>query len=145
MSKDGCTSFLKSFLEKSESNGYSFFCELRDMAVGSSFVSEIEHNMRISRSLILIHDDSFCMDEMNMFKIQVGKHLKHGNKNFKLIVLELVPIVAEDLCCFKLFSRITIKKHEEEKLYQFTWRILNETGIVFILLEKKIYIKDRTS
>ncbi|VDI72123.1 Hypothetical predicted protein [Mytilus galloprovincialis] len=120
VSQHGCKGFLKSFLKKSECHDYRFFCELRDMEkvdVEASIINAVETNMPISRSLIIIYNNDLCDDDLNIFKMEVGKQLKHGNQNFNLIVIELVPIAAEDFCSILNHSielkigSMTLKRH----------------------------------
>lgn len=122
--------FLRSFLDRFECIGYSFFCDLRDMESGSIIVDEIERQMRLTGSLIIVYDNSFFNDAMAKFTIEVGKQIQLGNQYFKLIVLEVKPILAEHLRFFKSFSRITVKKHYEERAYQQILKILTGTGIL---------------
>ncbi|CAC5365942.1 unnamed protein product [Mytilus coruscus] len=131
--------FLRSFLDRFECNGYSFFCDLRDMESGSIIVDEIERKMRISGSLIIVYDNSFFKDDMAKFTIEVGKQIQLGNKYFKLIALEVMPIPAEHLSYFKSFSRISVKKHYEERAYQQILKILTDTD----LTEDDIEVENR--
>lgn len=117
------------FIDKFESNGYRCYYEPRDALVGDLIVNQIESNMRISRSLIIIYHDSFFDSYWAKFIIAVGKQIKHVNRKFKLIVVADIPIPAEYSSYFKLFSPITITKHYEETTYQQILKILTETGI----------------
>ncbi|CAG2249251.1 unnamed protein product [Mytilus edulis] len=114
------------------------------MESGSIIVDEIERQMRLTGSLIIVYDDSFFNDAMAKFTIEVGKQIQLGNQYFKLIVLEVKPILAEHLRFFKSFSRITVKKHYEERAYQQILKILTGTDLTENDLEvENRRLKDR--
>lgn len=71
--------FIRTVLDRFENDGYSIFCDVRDMESGSIIVDEIERKMRISGSLVIVYDNSFFEDALAKFTIDVGKQIHLGN------------------------------------------------------------------
>lgn len=87
VSASGCSECSKPFVEAVEGNGYTLFCELRDMCVGKPIADEIASNMEKSRSLIIMFDNSFFDDAWEIFVIERGLHIKRLlNEHFKLLL-----------------------------------------------------------
>ncbi|CAG2210226.1 unnamed protein product [Mytilus edulis] len=136
--ESGRLDVLDNFLKVFESYQYRVYNSCSDQLPGDIITNSVISTVRKSRSLFVLFDKSFFKNRTAMFEVEEGKQIKHGNQNFKLIVVELTPIPSEYLSYFELFSRITIQNNYEDRAYQHISRIITETD----LTEEEIQVEN---